>query len=172
MSMNEIDEVWQKMMQNAVQEAKITGRNDIAEYIELKLTNDTIRSESSKWLFNSLTEIFQNHNKKDAVTLETENPHRFEMNNASMVGSRLRFNFGVRCLDVEAGWTRTPTDGFMRKNALAVAKISHFGIPKSNQQLVLLKTESVPKWFILDINDQIELLRLDHLHGHFSKLFD
>jgi hypothetical protein len=170
--MNEIDEVWQTLMQNAVAEAKNSGRSDIAEYIALKLTNDTIRYESSKWLFNSLIEIFQNHKNKDAILFETENPHRFEMNNASMVGSRLRFNFGLRCLDVEAGWTRTPADGFMRKNALAVAKISHFGIPKNNQQLILLKTESVPRWFIIDANEQTEMLCLGHLRVHFAVLFD
>ena len=56
--------------------------------------------------------------------MENENPHNFRLRGANLVGSLLRVRQGVRCLTVEAGWTRTPNDGFMRGGALAIARIT------------------------------------------------
>ncbi len=165
--MDELDEIWQQKMQKAVLHAEISGRNDIAEYLALKMSNDAIRAESSKWLFNSFIEIFQNHHQNALIELETNNPHEFEMKKATIVGSRLRFRHGLRCLDVEAGWTRTPKDGFMRGNALAFAKISHFGMVKNNHELHLKKSETVPQWFVVDVFGNEQLVKLEYLQTHF-----
>jgi hypothetical protein len=165
--MDELDEIWQEKMRNAAIQAEISGRNDVAEYLALKISNDLIRAESSKWLFNSFLEIFQNHNQRDFIRLETDNPHQFEMNKATMIGSRLRFRRGLRCLEIEAGWTRTPKDGFMRGNSLAFAKISHFGMAKNNLEIHLKKSPDVPKWFAVDSFGNQEVLRIEHLQAHF-----
>ncbi len=74
---------------------------------------------------------FANRNNS-LITIENENSHQFAFGNANPAGSLLRFRQGVRCLTVEAGWTRTPTDGFMRGGALAVAKISYFDLSFSS----------------------------------------
>ena len=39
--------------------------------------------------------------------------------------------------DRRGGLGRTPSDGFMRLQALAFARISHFGIQEANTELVL-----------------------------------
>ena len=171
--MNELDEVWDEMMTRAITEARASGREDVAEYLALKATNDFIRSTSVRWLLDSLLEIAGQHNRAAAaapVQIETENPHRFAFNRANMVGSRLVLRQGVRCLSLEAGWTRTPADGFMRGGALAAARISHFGISKANQDLILLKTEDFPQWFSVDANQRKEVFDSRHLHRHFQVL--
>ncbi len=172
-AMNELDEVWANMIDEAIVRARITGRGDVAEYLALKASNDTIRSKSIKWLFDSMLEIASNANRNNAnITIENENPHRFAVGNATMVGSLLRFRQGVRCLTIEAGWTRTPADGFMRGGALAAGRISHFGISRANADFLLLLTEDLPQWFVVDKDSQKTLFSLDHLQQHFRFFVD
>ena len=171
--MNELDEVWANMIDEAIFRARTTGRGDVAEYLALKASNDTIRSKSIKWLFDSMLEIASNANRNNAnITIENENPHRFAVGNATMVGSLLRFRQGVRCLTIEAGWTRTPADGFMRGGALVAGRISHFGISQANADFLLLLTEDLPQWFVVDKDSQKTLFSLDQLHQHFRFFAD
>ena len=171
--MNELDEVWANMINEAIVKARTSGRGDVADYLALKASNDTIRSKSVKWLFDSMLEIAANANRNNAnITIENENPHRFAVGNATMVGSLLRFRQGVRCLTLEAGWTRTPADGFMRGGALVAGRISHFGISKANADLVLIHAEDLPRWFSVDKNSQKNLFSLDCLHQHFRVFLD
>ncbi len=172
-AMNELDEVWANMIDEAIARAQTTGRGDVAEYLALKASNDTIRSKSIKWLFDSMLEIASNANRNSAnITIESENPHRFAVGNATMVGSLLRFRQGVRCLTIEAGWTRTPADGFMRGGALAAGRISHFGISRANADFLLLITENLPQWFVVNKDSHKTLFSLDHLHQHFRLFVD
>ena len=167
--MNELDEVWANMISEAIARARTGGRGDVAEYLALKATNDTIRAASVKWLSDAMLEIAARANRDNArITIENENPHRFAVGGATMVGSFLRFRQGVRCLTLEAGWTRTPADGFMRGGALAAARISHFGITEANTDLVLIRDGELPRWFSVDKNDRRNLFGSEHLERHFQ----
>ncbi|MDQ3178962.1 MAG: hypothetical protein M3Q33_00425 [Acidobacteriota bacterium] len=173
-AMNELDEVWANKLNEAIIKARTTGRGDVAEYLALKATNDVVRATSVKWLFDSMLEIASNANRNSSeqITIENENPHHFAFGSATMVGSFLRFRQGVRCLTLEAGWTRSPADGFMRGGALAAARISHFGIGKANCDLLLLRTEDLPQWFSIDQSNRKNLFGYDHLHQHFRVFLD
>lgn len=167
--MNELDEVWTQMMNRAINNARDAGRHDVAEYLALKATNDFIRQMSIRWLLDSMTEIAAQYNRNNrAVQIENESPHNFAFNRANMVGSRLSLRQGVRCLSVEAGWTRTPTDGFMRGGALAAARVTHFGIAKANEDLVLLREEDFPQWFSVDKAGRKSLFDSRNLQKHFQ----
>jgi hypothetical protein len=166
--MNELNDIWEQMLENAITKAEFSGNNDVAEYLKLKANNDAIRSQSSKWLFDTMLEIAHIFLQKGIeIKIENENPHRFEINNANVVGSLLRFQYGLRCLTIEIGWTRTPGDGFMRRNALAFGKISHFGMSKKNMELHLSKVDDIPRWFLVD-DETRETLLLEHLQEHFK----
>lgn len=167
--MDELDEVWARMLSEAAGKAQIAGNRDVAEYLALKATNDAIRQASVQWLFDSLMEIasFENRNGTN-ITSETENAYRFSFGNANLAGSRLNFRQGVRCLTLEAGWTRTPSDGFMRGGALACAVISHFGISKHNAELLLLRNNDIPNWFSVDKDGNRNLFNAIHLQRHFQ----
>ncbi len=167
--MDELDEIWTRMINEALQKARANGSGDVAEYLILKATNDKIRQASVEWMFDSLSEIaaFANRNGTN-VTIENENPHQFSFKNANLVGSLVRFRQGVRCLTVEAGWTRTPSDGFMRGGALACARISHFGISKNNAELLLIKQNNLPNWFSIDEDGKKDLFDSRHLNQHFQ----
>ncbi len=172
-AMNELDEVWANMINEAIVKARTGGRGDVADYLALKASNDTIRSRSVKWLFDSILEIASQANRSNPnITIENENPHRFAIGNATMVGSLLRFRQGVRCLTIEAGWTRTPADGFMRGGALAAGRISHFGIGKANADLLLIRSGDLPEWFSVDHNSQKKMFSSDHLDEHFRVFLD
>lgn len=168
--MDELDEVWTRMIDDALEKARAGGSGDVAEYLTLRATNDKIRQASVEWLLDSMLEIasFANQTGAKTITIENENPHRFSFKNANLVGSLVRFRQGVRCLTLEAGWTRTPQDGFMRGGALACARISHFGISKHNAELLLIKSNDFPNWFSVDDDGKKDLFDSRNLNQHFQ----
>ena len=145
--MNELDEVWSEMLAGAMLNAKASGREDVADYLALKQSNDLIRQTSVEWLFDSFIGIASEASRKNpAITIEREEPHEFPFQNARMAGGLIRVRLGVRCLTVEAGWTRLPSHGFMRNGALAAARIAHFGMPKAGADLILVREGETPVW--------------------------
>lgn len=172
--MNELDEVWAQMMQDAIHKARSTGRADIAEYLTLKAGNDQLRATGSRWLFESFAELSDEANRRGIrLNIENQNPHRFAVGHATMVGSLISFHYGLRNLTVEAGWTRTPQDGFIRGGGLACARISHFGMSKHNAELLLVRSsENVPQWFSVTKEGKRNLISSNDLRRHFSLFLD
>lgn len=168
--MDELDEVWSEMLASAIANAESSGRRDVADYLSLKAGNDAVRQTSIKWLLDSAIEIAADASRRNPrVTTEKEDPHNFKFAGANIVGSLLRVRHGVRCLTIEAGWTRTPKDGFMRGGALAFARITHFGIPKANTDLMLTRFEDAPRWFAMPDEDNRVSFGLEDLLAHFRK---
>ena len=166
--MNELEQVWSQKLSEARTKAENSGREDVAEYLALRATNDMIRQASVAWLLNSLLEIAVQANRGGAnIRIETENSHRFQFGSASLAGSIARLRQGVRCLTVEAGWTRTPADGFMRGGALAVARIAHFGISKHNAELFLVSQKNTPSWFSVEKDGKRNTFDAKNLQEHF-----
>jgi len=167
--MNELDEVWSELLARTLENAKAAGKHDVADYLTLKAANDAIRQTGVRWLFDSMIEIAGQANRSHSgISIEREDPHSFVYQGSNMVGSLVRFRHGVRCLTLEAGWTRTPADGFMRGGSLAFSRIVHFGITKANTDLTLEKSDAMPVW-----KTQIEgkpgpVFRSDSLRRHFQ----
>jgi hypothetical protein len=148
--MNELDEAWSEMLAGAMANAKTSGREDVAEFLALKQSNDAIRKTGVEWLFNAIIEIASEASRDNPhILIEREAPHEFEFNRATMAGALIRVRFGIRYLTVEAGWTRTPKHGFMRGGALAAARITHFGRPNAGVDLMLLHKGEAPEWHAL-----------------------
>lgn len=168
--MDELNEIWAKMMQEAILKAQSSGRKDIAEYIALKSANDAIRSTGCRWLFDSFVELSDEANRRGIkLDVENENPHRFSVGHSTMVGSLLRFHRGLRNLTIEAGWTRTPQDGFIRGGGLACGRISHFGMSKHNVELLLVNhNQTAPQWFELMDERKREPFSSNNLIEHFT----
>ena len=147
--MHELDEIWAQKLAEAAENARVAGRHDVADYLALKAANDAIRRTAVAWLFDSLVQIAGEANRASAgIEIEREDPHSFSLRGANLVGSLFRVREGVRCLTLEAGWPRTPSDGFMRGGALAIARIVHFGMPKAGAELSLVKREDKPAWVV------------------------
>src|SRR5215217_5981848 len=168
--MDELNEVWAKMMQEALHKAKSSGRTDVAEYLALKSANDSIRSTACRWLFDSFIELSEVANRRGIkLDIENENPHRFGVGYSTMVGSLLRFHYGLRNLTIEAGWTRTPQDGFIRGGGLACARISHFGLSRYNAELLLVNhNQNSPQWFFLLNEGLRKPVSSNNLREHFN----
>lgn len=167
--MNELDEVWAQMLTEALAKAQHSGNQDVAAYLALKAGNDLIRQTSVQWLFDALLEIaaFANRSGGKNICVENKSPHRFQFKNATLAGSLLSLRQGVRCLTLEAGWTRAPGDGFMRGGALAIARLSHFGISKHNSELFLIAENNAPGWFYVNENGRREIFDSRNLNEHF-----
>jgi hypothetical protein len=167
--MNELDEHWSEMLHAAMQKAAENGRSDVADYLRLKAENDLVRDAGVRWLFDSLIEIALTREHTDAgVTAERVEPHNFAFGSSNIAGSLLKIRQGVRCLTVEAGWTRTPADGFMRGGALAIGRIVHFGMPKSNSDITLVRGESGIFWHETPAAGASRVFDSDRLLHHFT----
>ena len=163
--MNELDEVWSEMLAGAMRNAKDSGREDVAEFLALKQSNDLIRQTSVSWLFDSLIEIAADASRSyPAIHIEREDPHEFPFQNARMAGGLIRVTFGVRRMTIEAGWTRLPSHGFMRNAALAAARITHFGMPKAGADLILVRDGETPVWKVVEGNS----FDLQNMRDHFA----
>jgi len=145
--MTELDQIWSQMLSGTAVKADELGRQDVADYLRLRATNDAIRTVGVGWLFDTVIEIAGRAMRdRFGITIEREEPHTFAYGSSAMVGSLLEIRQGVRCLSVEAGWARTPRDGIMQKGSLAFARISHFGLPREAAEIRLVHGELLPNW--------------------------
>ncbi|MBX3243621.1 MAG: hypothetical protein KF685_04025 [Acidobacteria bacterium] len=148
--MSELENEWEVLLARAKEAAGNTGRSDVHDYLALRSSNDAIRRTAVSWLMNEVVTIASDPLRNgNSVKIERIDPHSFPAFKANIVGTRLEVRRGVRCLAVEAGWTRTPSDGFMRGGALAFARIRHFGMPKANMDLGLYRMEGTVDWAVI-----------------------
>lgn len=146
--MSELDEAWAVALAEAERRARSAGRSDLAEYLSLRNSNDLLRTAGIDWLVSTFTTLAGEANRSGAsLQIASQDAHRFRIGPSTMVGSLLTLSNGVRRLFVEAGWPRTPRDGFVRGGGLACANIRHLGIASANEELLLAKTNSgAPSW--------------------------
>lgn len=146
--MSELDEAWAAALAEAERRARSAGRSELAEYISLRNSNDLLRSAGIDWLVSTFTKLAAEANRRGAsLQITTQGAHRFRIGNSTMVGSLLTLSNGLRQLFIEAGWPRTPRDGFVRGGGLACANIRHLGISAANEELLLAKTNTGgPSW--------------------------
>jgi hypothetical protein len=169
-NVNELDDVWSRFLAESGG-VRVAGNSSVAEYLDLKATNDQIRETGVRWLFDSMVELAAEANRRNfPVSVEREDAHSFRLGNANIVGPLMRLRHGVRCLTVEAGWTRSPSDGFMRGQALAAARITHFGKKDATAELHLRKTSHLPQWFVLNRDETASRLEAVELMRHFAIL--
>ena len=166
--MNELDEHWAEMLNAAMQKAAAGGRSDVADYLRLRAENDLVREAGVEWLFESMISIAMTREHTDAgVTAERMHPHNFAYGSSNIAGSLLTLRHGVRCLMLEAGWTRTPADGFMRGGALAIGRLLHFGMPKSNSDIMLVRGGAGVAWTETPVSGTGGVFDSDRLLHHF-----
>jgi hypothetical protein len=146
--MSELDEAWAAALSEAERRARLAGRKDVAEYLTLKNSNDLLRTAGLDWLISGFTALAAEANRAGAsIQMSKQDGHRFQTGTSTMVGQLLTLTNGVRTLFVEAGWPRTPRDGFVRGGGLACANIRHLGIKAANEALLLMKSHTgAPAW--------------------------
>ena len=150
--MSELDEAWAQAVAEAERRARQSGHGDVAEYLRLRASNDLARKAGIDWLLNSFTVMAGEANRNGAsIQLVRADAHRFRVGHATMVGTLLTFRAGVRQLSIEAGWPRTPSDGFVRGGGLACGNIRHFGLRGADEELLLVRQgTNAPQWVVLE----------------------
>ena len=170
--MTELDEAWDLALAEAKNRARASGRRDIADYLDLKRQNDLLRRTATDWLINAAVLIAGRANRAGAgIQIEQDDTHRFPRGTATMVGKRITLRRGVRALTIESGWPRTPRDGIVRGDGLACANLKHFGRPRLNVELLLMRSSSgAPRWFVQDKHGKNSILNEEEIHAHISLL--
>lgn len=169
--MNELEEAWSKQLASAIDDAKKAGRHDIADFLTLKAENDSIRMGGVKWLFETFVTLAAEANREfSSISMERTDPHNFPHRGANIVGTMLRIRCGVRCLTFEAGWTRTPSDGFLRGGALAFAKITHFGMPREGAELNLVVSGNEAVWKTNQEEGKRQIVDAEYVRRHLQLL--
>ena len=138
----------------------------------LRSANDLVRSAAIDWLISTFIALAAEANRSGAsLQIEQQDGHRFRVGQATMVGRLLTLRLGVRSIQVEAGWPRTPPDGFVRGGGLACAHIRHLGKPNSSQELLLTQSRSkAPLWNVLEKSGARAALSEARIRKHFSEL--
>src|SRR5215204_6051093 len=146
--MSDLDEAWAAALSEAERRARLAGRKDVAEYLTLKNSNDLLRKAGVDWLVDGFMAVAGDANRDGAsIRIARQEGHRFQTGTSTMVGNLLTLTNGVRTLYVEAGWPRTPRDGFIRGGGLACAHIRHMGIKAASEELLLTKSPTgAPTW--------------------------
>ncbi|HLO01458.1 MAG TPA: hypothetical protein VK208_23565 [Pyrinomonadaceae bacterium] len=149
--MSELNEAWTLGLAEAEARARAKGRADIAEYLALRSSNDLTRSIAGDWLLQMFANAAGEANRAGAaIQISRDDAHRFKVDNASMVGSRLSLGKGVRMLRVAAGWPRTPRDGVIRGGGLACGHITHVGIKPADEELrLIVDGNGRPSWIVI-----------------------
>lgn len=167
--MGELGNTWTRDLEESIRRVKAAGRFEVADYLSLKASNDAVRTRSVKWLFDTVTAIVEAFNGHGAgIEIKSADKHLFRLGKSHLRGTILELRKGLRCLTIEAGWTRLPRDGFMRGGALACARISHFGFPKNEERLELLRFENAPYWFSVEDKKQRVSFTAQSLKKHFE----
>lgn len=146
--MSELDEAWAFALSEAEDRARRAGRGDLAEYLALRNSNDLLRKAGIDWLVTSFVNRAGDANRAGAsIQVSNTDGHRFRIGNSTMVGRLVTLTNGVRKIFVEAGWPRTPRDGFVRGGGLAAANVLHLGIRSASEELLLSKAATgSPQW--------------------------
>lgn len=147
--MQSLDDIWLELLGEARLRALRSGRNAVAEYLELRSRNDQLRAASIGWL----TDIFVVEATGGLLPvgpeIEREEPHRFEHLGASHSGILLCFRLGVRQMTLEAGWPRLPGDGILTGGSVAAGRLVHRGLPRLNRSLALVADDGRPEWIAI-----------------------
>jgi len=170
--MTELDDAWELALAEAKRRAHAAGRADIAEYLNLRARNDLLRHTGTDWLVSSLTTLAGEANRSGAgIQIEQQEAHRFRVGSTMMVGTRVTLRNGVRALTVESGWPRAPRDGFIRGGGLACANIKHFGRPRANAELTLMRAATgAPLWMASEKTGAQSRFTEGRLRDHFLVL--
>lgn len=181
--MIELEEMWTIALSAAEQRARELGRGDAFDYLALREINDAARRVGIEWLFDTFLAVATEANRRGlnltieksdadgAAPGEKSDAHSFAVGSATMRGAFLRLRAGIRSITVEAGFPRTPQDGFVRGNGLACARVSHFGMPRENADLLLIRPsdqKKSPTWFLIGENQLREQFSVAHLEKHFA----
>jgi len=167
--MNSFEEKWLEMINSARLMAAEQGNETLRDFFELKASNEKIRMDASKALLEHFFRAIGIKVKEGfKLEVQTYGGYRFQMRHAQLTGFRVNVLFGLRRLSIEIGWTRLPKDGFMRQGALAYCRITHFGRPEYNSELLLLNPQN-PKWFTEKSNSPFGIT---DVMSHLSRLIE
>jgi hypothetical protein len=140
--MEEPAKLWETMLE----EAKKRASGVVADFISLRSQNDLLRKAGIDWVLDTVIKFATDPRLRPPIEIMREEPHEFFDKSTRLVGQKLQLNQGLRCMILEAGWPRIPSDGFIRGGGLALVKIKHKGFSEKNVTLRLKREGDMLSW--------------------------
>ncbi len=86
--MNEFEEKWTEILVEAERRARLSGRGDVAAYLNLRVSNDALRTAGIEWLTDTFKWLANEINLAGGrVTIEQQDAHHFSIGAATMIGA-------------------------------------------------------------------------------------
>lgn len=163
------EEFWMTLLDEEIARGSVSAEGVFQDYLSVRGVNNDLRVRATDWLFGSFTELSERlANQGLELHLERNDDVRFAFLGATLIGSAVAFSNGVRRLSCEVGSIKAPGHGIIKGGGIAIARISHFGIPEKEQILRLVVGEENAKW-VVD-SDRLRLFDAYDLVRHFRVL--
>jgi hypothetical protein len=140
---------WSKLLDDEIARGNVSAEGVFQDYLSVRGANNEIRNDAAEWLFESFV-AFSNRLSSDGfqISVERNTDTRFAFHWATLSGSSIIVSNGLRKLSCEVGSIKAPGDGIIKGGGIAIARLSHFGIPEKDQILRLLVGEEKARWVV------------------------
>lgn len=163
------EEFWMTLLDEEIARGSVSAEGVFQDYLSVRGANNDIRVRATDWLFGSFAELSERLSSQGLeLPLERSDDIRFTFLGATLLGSAIAFSNGVRRLSCEVGSIKAPGHGIIKGGGIAIARISHFGIPEKEQTLRLVVGEESARW-VVD-SDCMRLFDAYDLVRHFRVL--
>lgn len=163
------EEFWLKLLDEQIALGNVSADGVFQDYLTVRGVNNEMRGNATEWLFKSF-EYTALRLTSDGFALSPDCAElsSFSFSGATLSGPSIAFPFGVRKLTCEVGSIKAPGDGIIKGGGIAIARISHFGMPEKEQFLRLVIGEETARW-VVD-SDRSRSFDLYDVIGHFRIL--
>ena len=143
------EEFWHRLLDEEIARGTVTAEGVFEDYLAVRGANNEIRDSATEWLFRSFDELAERLRLQAfECSVERSDESQFNFLGATLTGPAIFFSHGVKRLSCEVGSIKAPGHGIIKGGGVAVARISHFGMPEKEQFLRLSVGEGSARWTV------------------------
>jgi hypothetical protein len=143
------DEFWLKLLDQEIARGTVSAEGVFQDYLAVRGANNDIRNNAAEWLFETVLQFSEKLNANGFEIITERNAEsQFVFHWATLTGPSMFFSNGIRRLSCEVGSIKAPGHGIIKGGGIAIARLSHFGIPEKDQILRLVAGEETARWVV------------------------
>jgi len=143
------DDFWLKLLDQEIERGTVSAEGVFQDYLSVRGANNSIRKHAAEWVFSSFLKFSEKLTSNGfQIVMEEKTESQFVFEGATLTGPSMVFTSGVRNLSCEVGSIKAPGHGIIKGGGIAIARLSHFGIPERNQILRLIVGEETGRWVV------------------------
>jgi len=143
------EQFWSRLLDEEIARGNVSAEGVFQEYLSVRGANNNIRNEAAEWLFGSFVKFTQRLVSDGfQISVERNEESQFAFHWATLSGPSIVVSNGLRKLSCEVGSIKAPGHGIIKGGGIAIARLSHFGIPEKDQILRLIAGEETARWVV------------------------